>query len=130
MNELKGASAFFQRPEPEVKQASKPQVAQEPKTKTERPNASTERQKRTVQPTATIETKPTLLEEIDKGPFLPKKRETTRFSFEIFEDQKESIEELQYLFKKKTGKKLSTSRIIRESLDEFLTTTLEKLKED
>ena len=47
-------------------------------------------------------------------------RHTERYSFEIYADQKQLIEELQYQYRKRTGKKLSKSRIIRESLDEYL----------
>ncbi len=48
------------------------------------------------------------------------RRPTERYSFEIFTDQKPQIEELQYRFKQRTGKKLSSSRIIREALAAYL----------
>jgi hypothetical protein len=47
-------------------------------------------------------------------------RRTERYSFEIYVDQIGTIEDLQYRYKKKTGKRLSSSRIIREALDEYL----------
>jgi len=57
------------------------------------------------------------------------KRETERYSFEIYTDQKPRIDELQYLYKKRTAKKLSSSRIIREALEEYLTKTIRVLEE-
>lgn len=47
-------------------------------------------------------------------------RRTERYSFEIYIDQIGTIEDLQYKYKKRTGKRLSSSRIIREALDEYL----------
>ena len=44
-------------------------------------------------------------------------RPTERYSFEIFSDQKEKILEIKYRYEKRTGKRLSKSRIIREALD-------------
>lgn len=44
-------------------------------------------------------------------------RSTERYSFEIFTDQKESILEIKYRYEKRTGQRLSKSRIIREALD-------------
>jgi len=48
------------------------------------------------------------------------KRETERYSFEIYSDQKEDIQQICDLYEKATGKKLSASRLIREVLDTFL----------
>jgi hypothetical protein len=56
------------------------------------------------------------------------RRATERYSFEIFIDQKQLIEDLQYQYKRKTGKKLSASRIIREALETYLTEALQRLK--
>jgi hypothetical protein len=115
VNELRGASSFFSQARNETL-SEEPQTTVQDETKqTEKPNASTERSKRTV------------LEEIENGPTPLPMRETSRYSFEIYDDQKQSIEDLQYLFKKKTGKKLSSSRIIREAIDEFLREALGKL---
>jgi hypothetical protein len=47
------------------------------------------------------------------------KRPTERYSFEIYTDMKEKIEDIQYQYKKKTGRKLSASRIIREALEVY-----------
>jgi hypothetical protein len=48
------------------------------------------------------------------------KRETERYSFEIYSDQKQDIQRVCDLYEKATGKKLSASRLIREVLDTFL----------
>ena len=48
------------------------------------------------------------------------KRSTERYSFEIYTDQKHTIERLRRLYEQKTGQKLSASRLIREILDSFL----------
>ena len=70
-----------------------------------------------------------MLAEIETPLDSPAKRTTSRYSFEIYDDQKQTLEEVLYLYKKKTGRKLSSSRIIRDALDEFLDILLEKLKE-
>src|ERR1041385_8733539 len=48
------------------------------------------------------------------------KRQTERYSFEIYSDQKEDIQVICDLYEQATGKKLSASRLIREVLDTFL----------
>jgi len=48
------------------------------------------------------------------------KRPTERYSFEIYTDQKLSIERLRRSYERKNGKKISASRLIREILDSFL----------
>lgn len=48
------------------------------------------------------------------------KRQTERYSFEIYSDQKEDIQAICDLYEQATGKKLSASRLIREVLDTFL----------
>lgn len=48
------------------------------------------------------------------------KRETERYSFEIYSDQKDDIQAICDLYEQATGKKLSASRLIREVLDTFL----------
>ena len=48
------------------------------------------------------------------------KRQTERYSFEIYTDQKQDIDTLRDLYEQHTGKKLSASRLIREVLDSFL----------
>src|SRR2546429_4144238 len=101
---------------------------------TEQANALPERENRTVTPNAKIvrkkrtgkanvqseQTSRTVLDELQEGTAADTKRQTERYSFEIYTDQKGSIEELQYLYKKRTGKKLSSSRIIREALADYL----------
>jgi hypothetical protein len=61
----------------------------------------------------------TLLNEISEGA-PDDTRPTERYSFEIYTDLKPKIEELQYWFKKRTGKKLSSSRLIREAIEAYL----------
>ncbi len=73
--------------------------------------------KRTVNRTDTD--KGTILTELKEGT-KEAVRKTQRYSFEIYEDQKNSIEELQYKYKKKTDKKIGASSIIREALDIYL----------
>ena len=89
--------------------------------RTERANATTERIDRTVD----IQT--SVLQEIKEG-VKDEKRPTERYSFEIYTDQKQKIEDLQYQYKKKTGKRLSASRILREALEVYLKQALSALK--
>jgi hypothetical protein len=67
------------------------------------------------------------LQEIKEG-VKDEKRPTERYSFEIYTDQKQKIEDLQYQYKKKTGKRLSASRILREALEVYLKQALSALK--
>jgi len=92
-----------------------------PNERTERANATTERLNRTVD----IQT--SVLQEIKEG-VKDEKRPTERYSFEIYTDQKQKIEDLQYQYKKKTGKRLSASRILREALEVYLKQALSALK--
>ncbi len=89
-----------------------------PKKRTEIPHGQRERNHRTV------------FDDLKGGTSEEEKRPTERYSFEIYTDQKGSIEEVQYLYKKKTGKKLSVSRIIREALEEYLSRALEVLRQE
>ncbi len=87
----------------------------------------TERKNRTDQPTdRAVPT--TLLNEISEGT-TDDTRQTERYSFEIYTDLKPKIEELQYLFKKRTGKKVSSSRLIQEALEEYLPKAMRLLSE-
>ncbi len=70
----------------------------------------------------------TVIDDLEQGTE-DAKRATERYSFEIYTDQKGSIDELQYLYKKRTGKKLSASRIIREALEEYVDRTLQKFRD-
>jgi len=94
---------------------------EKPNERTERANATTERLDRTVD----IQT--SVLQEIKEG-VKDEKRPTERYSFEIYTDQKQKIEDLQYQYKKKTGKRLSASRILREALEVYLKQALSALK--
>ena len=69
---------------------------------------------RTAQPNGEAE-RSSVVTELEEG-VRESKRPTERYSFEIFTDMKEKIEDIQYQYKKKTGKKLSASRMIREAL--------------
>ena len=79
--------------------------------RTERTNESTERRKRTI-----------LME--------PEKPETVRDSYEAYVDQLETIETLQALYRKKTGRPLTKSRVIREALAFFLPKALDAYKDE
>ena len=92
-----------------------------PNDRTERPNGATERHDRTV------DTQPSVLREITEG-VKDETRPTERYSFEIYTDQKQKIEDLQYQYKKKTGKRLSASRILREALEVYLKEALLVIK--
>lgn len=48
--------------------------------------------------------------------------QTERYSFEIYRRQKEQIEDFLYQYKKRTGEKLSASRLIREALSLYFQT--------
>lgn len=105
-------SDLMTKPEPTKKVTIKKQ-----KTKTVRPNDRVS--ERTVKPSVTK--KENKLDSIEKDLNQPKnERETARDSFEIYIDQQEKIEELRFLYYKKTKNKLAKSRIIREALDRYL----------
>lgn len=65
------------------------------------------------------ESEPSLLDEMQHG-VDETIRPTERYSFEIYVDQKDQVRDLQYLYQKATGKRLPSSRIIREALDAYL----------
>ncbi len=85
----------------------------------EKPARHTERVNRTGAPNDRTESSSNVMTEMVEG-VQEEKRPTERFSFEIYTDQKPRIEELQYVYRKKTGKKLSSSRILREALEQYL----------
>mgnify|MGYP000889069466 CR=1 FL=1 len=98
------------------------------KEKTEKPNERTERGNDTSERLdRTVKLQTSVLEEIKEG-IKDDKRPTERYSFEIYTDQKQEIEDLQYRYKKKTGNKLSASRIIREALEVYLKQAISTLK--
>ncbi len=89
----------------------------------------TVRSHRSVKPNdRTIPQANTLLDELTGGVPVDR-RQTERFSFEIYSDLKPQIEELQYRFKKRTGKKISSSRIIREAVEAYLPKAMQLLEE-
>lgn len=93
-------------------------------------DTSPERSTRTVEPngrTVEEELPSSLLQEITQG-VKTDRRPTERYSFEIYSDQIPQIEELQYLYKKRTGQKLPASRILREALEAYLRNAFEALK--
>jgi hypothetical protein len=102
-----------------------------PNARTDRPTGTSASRKRTVKPNAQNERiHRTVFDDLEEDAPEEVKRQTERYSFEIYTDQKGSIEEVQYLYKKKTGKKLSASRVIREALEEYLTRALEALRQE
>ncbi len=108
-----------------------PNDSHEPNAKIERMNRSPKSFERTVKPNALNERiNRTVFDDLEEGTPEEAKRPTERYSFEIYTDQKGSIEEVQYLYKKKTGKKLSASRIIREALEDYLTRAMEALRQE
>jgi hypothetical protein len=60
----------------------------------------------------------------------PEKPETVRDSYEAYVDQLETIEILRALYRKKIGRPLSKSRIIREALANFLPLALDAYKDE
>lgn len=84
---------------------------------TERVNGDTERSNRTVKE---IGKEKSVLEEMNQGALEVNKRPTERYSFEIYTDQKQKIRDLQYHYEKRMGKRLSSSRIIREAIEVYL----------
>lgn len=128
-------SVFFRKPKPpdsnDSKESSKPKSHKDvrqsaggtsPPLPTSPSSDSNNRtvtpNERTVTPNGFLE-RSSVLSELEEG-VRETKRDTERYSFEIFTDQIGDIEDLQYRYKKKTGRKLSSSRIIREALDEYL----------
>jgi len=89
----------------------------------------TVRSRRSVVPNdRTDKSRNTLLDELN-GETPTDTRKTERFSFEIYSDLKPQIEELQYRFKKRTGKKISSSRIIREAVEAYLPKAMQLVEE-
>jgi hypothetical protein len=58
------------------------------------------------------------------------KRETTRYSFEIYLDQRDDIQDICDRYEELTGKKLSASRLLREVIDDFLPDALKAFGKD
>lgn len=73
--------------------------------------------------------KKTVLQELRQGVEETTTPRAERYSFEIYPDQKDRIKELQNLYQRKTGRKLSASRILREGLDMYLEKAFQLLNE-
>lgn len=89
----------------------------QPNASIERVNGDTERVNRTV---TENDGEKSVLDEMNQGVVETNKRPTERYSFEIFTDQKQKIRDLQYQYEKRMGKRLSSSRIIREAIEVYL----------
>jgi len=92
-----------------IKSIEKEKRSTKSSKKVERINRSTSRRKPKVFSSKDVQA----VLEIDK-------RATERYSFEIYSDQKDDIQQVCDLYEKVTGNKLSASRLIREVLDTFL----------
>lgn len=142
MNELQEGSAFFRdhtrSPAPATgsKQASPTNAPSTLTKKSEQipnitQNRTVERYDRTETPNGDVNntlSTSSVLTSID-DPQDEDKRLTERYSFEIYTDQKEVINDAKYLYYKKTGRKVSSSELIRDALDIFLTRLMEKLED-
>ncbi|WP_119072028.1 hypothetical protein [Aggregatilinea lenta] len=141
LNELEEGSAFFRRgdsasapsepkhPAPVSQKAVAPEVESETSTKVTQ-NRTGERFNRTEPPiglSTSAAPASAVLTSID-DPHDEGKRLTERYSFEIYTDQKETINDVKYLYYKKTGRKVSSSELVRDALDLFLARVLEKLE--
>lgn len=129
INELE-SSAFFPSPvlADEEQRMDAPQ--QSPMQEDQPGMAHTVRNTRAVEPNdRTVESTQTssLLLEMSQG-VKSDRRPTERYSFEIYSDQIPQIEELQYLYKKRTGQKLPASRILREALEAYLDNAFAAMK--
>ncbi len=110
-------------PPPAPQEAARRKVSPSPQSSAVQPQGV--RKNRSVIPNERTVTA-SLLNEISEGA-ADDTRPTERYSFEIYTDLKPKIEELQYLFKKRTGKKLSSSRLIREAIEEYLPKAMDLL---
>jgi len=142
MNELQEGSAFFRdhapspTPTTRSKKASPTTTPSNPTKKSEQipnttQNRTVERSDRTETPNGDMDnthSTSSVLTSID-DPQDEDRRLTERYSFEIYTDQKEVINDAKYLYYKKTGRKVSSSELIRDALDIFLTRLMEKLED-
>ncbi len=141
LNELEEGSAFFRRgdsasapsepkhPTPVSQKAVVPEEQSQTNT-TIAQNRTVERSDRTAPPNGSPDSAApasAVLTSID-DPHDESKRLTERYSFEIYTDQKETINDVKYLYYKKTGRKVSSSELVRDALDLFLARVLEKLE--
>jgi hypothetical protein len=140
LNELQEGSAFFRGNTSTPARATEPKqpttdraTSKAPATKStkETQNRTVERNDRTDTPTGSPDTASStsaVLTAID-DPQPTNKRRTERYSFEIYTDQKETIDDAKYLYYKKTGRKVSSSELMRDALDLFLARLMEKLED-
>lgn len=139
LNELQEGSAFFRRTPSQQSPATVPEKSS-PDRSTPRPTptkSTKETQNRTVERNDRTDT-PNGLPDIPAStsavltaiddPQPANKRRTERYSFEIYTDQKETIDDAKYLYYKKTGRKVSSSELMRDALDLFLARLMEKLE--
>jgi len=138
-NELREGSAFF----PKVEKGDSPTLVEkatdeqkkinESNGRTVQPNGASEQLHRSVTPKegniSDENSNPSFMEEIVSSPQEEKSRPTQRYSFEIYKDQLDLIDEVKFLYKRKTGKKLSSSRILRDLIDKYLTAIAKELSE-
>lgn len=134
-NELKSGSAFFKeagklQKQNEDRADGKPEVEKENDTsdtneRTDKPNGRNERSESQHEGADQ-----TVIDEVVEGRVEDNSRPTKRHSFEAYVDQIEAIEDMQYQFKKRTGKKLSSSRLIREALDSYLNRLKEIIRDE
>jgi len=131
LNELQEGSAFFRRDTSSSAPATPtPSKPSSPKSTKETQNRTVERNDRTNEPNGPRDipsSTSAVLTAID-DPQPANKRRTERYSFEIYTDQKETIDDAKYLYYKKTGRKVSSSELMRDALDLFLTRLMEKLE--
>ncbi|MBA3530310.1 MAG: hypothetical protein H0T73_00115 [Ardenticatenales bacterium] len=111
----------------EVYPTTPPNRASEPNGRTERVNRATDTIDESDRPHRPGEPNGrTALRELDEGIPDDITRKTQRYSFEIYLDQKDGIEEFQMVYRQRTGRKISASRIIREALDAYLSQASQK----
>ncbi|MCB9177029.1 MAG: hypothetical protein H6648_07705 [Caldilineae bacterium] len=125
-NELKGSSGFFR---PHTDRSKQTPGSKKPSRdfsdRSVRGNrgvttpAQAERSNRTPEPNGQPE-RSSVLDELRNGVVEQPLRATERYSFEIYTDQKQQIQNAIARYQLKTGRRLSASRLIREALDALL----------
>lgn len=106
---------------------SVPQTPAPPNTPENEENSDAvelEANKRTNEQSSELQMERSIVEEVSK----PAKRKKKRGSYDIYEDQDLNMFEIQLLYKKKTGNKLSSSRIVRQALDDLIPKLLKELR--
>lgn len=132
-NELKGASAFFGKEDQAFLARADERSngrSEKPNDQTVTPNGASERTEGTLR---SIETGVAtgFMEELQQRKDVEsRQRVTRRYSFEIYADQIGILDEVKYLYRRQTGRVLSTSRILRDLIDTHLPTIVDKLGEE